>query len=133
MGTYWLKGLAPAGWLEMLLGPVIYLGLPFILAIPGAFLAIRKRAIPRESLAFIGALALAGLTVPLIFGHPDFVKFFLLAVLGYSPFAGMSLLWLWEKGKWGRACTVISVMLMSITAISFLALRWVAFISACRS
>lgn len=132
MGSYWLKTLAPSGWFEMVLGPVIYLGLPFILAIPGAFIAIRKRAIPRGSLAFIGALALAGLIVPLIFGHPDFVKFFLLACLGYSPFAGIFLLWLWERGKWGRACTVISVILMGVTAASFLALRWMAFISAYR-
>jgi len=132
MGPYWLKGLAPSGWLETLLGPVIYLGLPFILAIPGAFLAIRKRAIPRESLAFLVALAFLGLIVPQFLGHPDFVKFFLLGGLGYSPFAGMSLLWLWERGEWGRACAVISVILMGVTAASFLALRWVAFISACR-
>ncbi len=132
VGPYWLKGLAPSGWLEILLGPAIYLGLPFILAIPGVFLAIRKGAIPRESLAFLGLLALAGLLVPQFFGHPDFVKFFLLAGLGYSPFAGMSLLWLWERGRWGRACAMISVILMGLTAASFLALRWVAFISACR-
>jgi len=133
IGPYWLKSLAPSGVLEVLLGPLIYLGLPFILAFPGAILIIRRRAVPRESFAFLGILALIGLLVPLIFAHRDFVKFFLLAGLGYSPFAGAFLLWMWERGKWGRVCAVISVILMSLTAVSFLAFRWIAFISACIS
>ena len=132
-GPYWLKALAPSGLPELLFGPLIYLGLPFILAILGAILIIRKKTIPKESFAFLGILALIGLLVPQLFGHRDFVKFFLLAGFGYSPFAGAFLLWMWERGKWGRACVLASVILMSATALSFLVFRWIAFISACIS
>lgn len=129
LGPYWIMALLPSSLTEIILGPIIYLGLPFIFALFGAFLAIRGKLLPRDSMFILGFLALTGLMVPQVFGYPDFVKFFLLASLGYSPFAGITLIHLWRKGGWGRACVVASAVLMSVTSVAFLILRWLAYIS----
>jgi len=125
LGAFWWSCMGLWKWpLKLVFGPFIYLGLSFVLAIPGFFLALRDSAVKRPGLALFLAAATVCLLIPQFFFSPDFVKFFLLASFGYSPLAAVALLWLWKRGRLGKALSLALLLLMFFPPLGYGVLRW---------
>ncbi|MGC8893772.1 MAG: hypothetical protein ACP5QG_02865 [candidate division WOR-3 bacterium] len=127
-GPFWTVTLELQRNIPLLLGaPVIFLGVPIVLAVPGFILAIRGNEVGRNGLAMFLSLAITGLLIPHIFGTNDFVKLFMVGFLGYAPLAGLVLRWLWVNGWPGRVAVILCVAGMTISPLAFYIFRWLCF------
>jgi len=128
LGPFWTLTLEFHHNIPLLVGaPFIFLGIPFILALPGFILAFRDNRVGRRGLAMFLSLSIVGLLIPHIFGTNDFGKLFMTGFLGYSPAAALALGWLWTKGRIGKAAVILSVVGMALSPLAFYVFRWMSF------